>query len=113
MAGRLFDELAAGSAAGHAPDLIVAEVASALAVAVRAEGRALGDALELLRTFMESRLTLHELTPLAPAALELAATTRLSAYDSFYAVLARALDLPLATADRRLSEAVSGSMLVV
>jgi predicted nucleic acid-binding protein len=44
--------------------------------------------------------------------MELAATTRLSAYDSFYAVLARALGMPLVTADRRLAEAVPESMLV-
>jgi predicted nucleic acid-binding protein len=111
-AAGLFDELAAGTIVGHAPELIVAEVSSALAVAVRAERRALEDALELLRTLVDSPLVLHEVAPLAPAAVELAATTRVSAYDSFYAVLARALEMPLVTADRRLGEAVPGAVLV-
>ncbi|MGH3133399.1 MAG: PIN domain-containing protein [Gaiellaceae bacterium] len=52
------------------------------------------------------------MTPLAPSAIALAAGSRLSAYDSFYAVLAAALGLPLVTADRRLAAAVPGSVLV-
>jgi predicted nucleic acid-binding protein len=111
-AASLLDELAAGTKLGHAPALLVAEVSSALALAVRAERRALEDARELLRTLVESPLVLHELTPLAPAAFELAATTRLSAYDAFYAVLARALGIPLVTADRRLGEAIPGALIL-
>jgi len=45
-------------------------------------------------------------------AIELAATSDLSAYDSFYAVLAAALEVPLVTADRRLAAAVPGAVLV-
>ncbi|HSJ94180.1 MAG TPA: type II toxin-antitoxin system VapC family toxin [Gaiellaceae bacterium] len=111
-AARLLDEIAAGAATAHGPELVVAEVSNALALAVRAERRALDDAQALLRTLVDSPLVLHATTPLAPAALELAATTRLSAYDAFYAVLARSLDVPLVTADRRLSESVAGSALL-
>lgn len=111
-AARLFDALAAGTTAGHAPELIVAEVANALSLAVRTERRALEDALERLRVLTECPIRLHALTTLAPAALELAATTRLSAYDAFYAVLARSLEVPLVTADRRLAESIPGSVLI-
>lgn len=111
-AARLLDEIAAGATVGHASGLIVAEVSSALSLAVRAEHRALDDAQALLRNLIESPLVMHELAPLAPAALELAARTRLSAYDTLYAVLARSLEVPLVTADRRLAEAVEDAVLV-
>ena len=111
-AATLLDELAVETVVGHAPELLVAEVCSGLSVLVRAERRALEDAQALLRAFIDSPIVLHGPTPLAPAALELAATTQLSAYDSFYAVLARSLEIPLATADRRLAASVSGSMLI-
>lgn len=111
-AARLFDSVVAGTTVGHAPALIVAEVASALSLAVRMERRALADALALLRVLTECPIRLHEVTFLAPAALEIAATTRVSAYDAFYAVLARSLEVPLVTSDRRLADAVPGSMLV-
>lgn len=111
-AGSLLDELAAGVTVGHASELIVAEVSNALLQVVRAEHGALDDAHALLRTLVESPLVVYELTPLAPAALALAARTRLSAYDALYAVLARVLEVPLVTADRRLADAVPGSVLV-
>ena len=47
-----------------------------------------------------------------PAALELAATRRLSGYDALYVVLAEALEVPLVTADRRLAELVPDAVLV-
>ena len=111
-AARVVDRIAARMTVAHAPDLIVAEVSSALAVSVRAERRSLGDAHALFRSFTESGVELHETTPLAPAAVELAATTQLSAYDSFYAVLARALEVPLLTVDRKLAASVLGAVLV-
>jgi predicted nucleic acid-binding protein len=112
VAAAVLDEIAAGVTVGHAPDLIVAEVSSVLAVSVRAERRSLDDAQMLFRSFVASPVELHHTTPLAPAAIELAATTQLSAYDSFYAVLARALEIPLVTADRRLAAAVADSVLI-
>ena len=111
-AAELMDRIAGGAATGHAPELIVAEVSNALALAVRTEQRAVSDALTLVELLSASSIRLHPLTPLAPSALEMAATSTLSAYDSFYAVLAAALDLPLVTADRRLAAAVPGSILV-
>jgi predicted nucleic acid-binding protein len=111
-AAELLARIADGASVGHAPALIVAEVSNALALAARTEQRSLDEALRMVERLVSSPLRLHPLAPLAPSAIELAATSLLSAYDSFYAVLAAALDLPLVTADRRLAEAVPGSVLV-
>lgn len=111
-AAELLVAIAEGESRGHAPALIIAEVSNALALAVRSEGRSLNDALSLLALLTSSPIRIHPLAPLAASAIELAAASRLSAYDSFYAVLAAALDIPLVTADRRLADAVPGSVLV-
>jgi predicted nucleic acid-binding protein len=111
-AAGVLDQIGAGTLVGHSPDLLVAEVSNALALAVRTERRSLDDAQAVLGSLLQGPIELHPTVAIAPAAMELAATTRLSAYDSFYAVLARALGMPLVTADRRLAEAVPESMLV-
>jgi predicted nucleic acid-binding protein len=104
--------IAEGAARGHAPDLIVAEIVSALAVYVRAGARSLDEALAELEIFASLPLQLHDSGVLAASALERAATTLLSGYDALYAVLAETLEVPLVTADRGLARAVSGSRLV-
>ena len=111
-AADVFDQIAAGATVGHAPDLLVVEVSNALALAVRTERRSLDDAQVLFGLLAASPIELHSTGPLAPAAIELAAMSDLSAYDSFYAVLAAALEMPLVTADRRLAAAVPGGVLV-
>lgn len=112
-AADMFDQIAAGATVGHAPDFLVVEVSNALALAVRTERRSLEDAQALFRLLVASPIELHPSAPLAPTAIELAATSVLSAYDSFYAVLAAALEVPLVTADRRLAATTPGSLLVV
>jgi len=111
-AAELLARIADGASTGHAPELIVAEVSNALALAVRTELRSLDDARRLFDLMAASPIRLHAMTRLAPSAIELAAASRLSAYDAFYAVLAAALDVPLVTADRRLAAAVPDSVLV-
>jgi predicted nucleic acid-binding protein len=111
-AAAVLDDVAGQRTRAHAPDLVVAEVANALAVAVRADRRSLPDAQALLGVLAAVPMTVHASTPLAPAALELAAEGQLSAYDALYAVLSRALDVPLVTADRRLAAAVPDAVLV-
>jgi predicted nucleic acid-binding protein len=111
-AADVLDQIAVGATVGHAPDLLVAEVSNALAVAVRAERRSLGDAQSLFGLLVAGPIELHSTVPLAPAAIELAATSDITAYDSFYAVLAAALDVPLVTADRRMAAAVPGALRV-
>ena len=111
-AAHFLDQVAVGTTVGHAPDLIVAEVSNALALAVRIERRSLADVQSLFELLAASPIELHSTMPLARSAIALAATSGLSAYDSFYAVLSRALGVPLVTADRRLAAAISGAVLV-
>jgi predicted nucleic acid-binding protein len=111
-AADLLDDVVEGTKVGHAPDLVVAEVTNALALAVRTERRSLKEARPLVEVLAASPLQLHPAAGLAPAALELAASSELSAYDAFYAVLAYALDAPLVTADRRLAASVPTAVLV-
>lgn len=111
-AANVLGEIDAGDTVAHAPDVIVAEVSNALAVAVRTERQSLEDARDALELFAAYPIELHRGMELAPAALELACAGGLSAYDAFYAVLAHVLEVPLVTADRRLAAAVAGSVLV-
>jgi len=111
-ASEVVDGVLAGATAAHAPDLVIAEIASALSLAVRTEARSLAAAQEALELVAASPIVVHACGPLAPAALEVSATSQLSAYDAFYAVLARALDVPLVTADRKLAAAVPEAVLI-
>ena len=108
----VLDRIAVGETGGHAPDLLVVEVSNALALAVRTEWRSLEDAQSLFELLAASPIELHSTAPLALAAIELAVRGELSAYESFYAVLAHALAVPLVTADRRVAAAVPGALLV-
>jgi len=97
---------------GHVPDLVFAEVASALAQYVRAETMTAADAAAVLDALAALPLRTHPLRELAPAALAHALETGLSVYDCCYAVLAEALDANLVTADRRLAAAVRRAELL-
>ena len=111
-ASELLYQLNEGETVGHAPDVIVAEIANAVALAVRLGGRPLADAERWFDAFMTSPLVLHPIKPLATAAIDVAIRTGLSAYDAFYAVLSATLEVPLVTADRKLAAAVPGAVLV-
>lgn len=106
------DRVAGGAITAYAPDLIVAEVTNALRVAIDVERWPLPAARERLDSFLGWPLAIQSCGPLAAAALEGAAPRGISGYDSFYAALADELDIPLVTADRRLADAVPGSVLV-
>lgn len=111
-AAELFDQLGKRSTVGHAPDVIVAEVANAFALAVRFKRRSLVNAVRLFELFARSPIELHPTKPIAPHAIVVAAERGLTAYDAFYAVLSATLEMPLVTADRRLAAAVPGAVLV-
>lgn len=94
------------------PELVYAEIASALTQSVRAgllleqHARGILDSLVLLP------LQSHAQAALAPASFALALERGLSAYDASYVALAQSLDSSLVTADRRLAAAASVSELI-
>jgi len=111
-AAELLQRLEREEMVGHAPDVIVAEMANAVAVAARVEQRSLAEAEGVFSAFASSPLVLHPMKPMAGAAIDVAIRTGLSAYDAFYAVLSATLDVPLVTADRKLAAAVPSAVLV-
>jgi predicted nucleic acid-binding protein len=95
-----------------APDLIYAEVSNALARYVRLGRLLLDRAIELLGTFVELPISTTACRALAPASCSLAIQRGLTVYDAHYLALAEAEGAVLVTADRRLAEAASRSILL-
>jgi len=92
-----------------APELLVAEVASAMWKRVMAGE---GDARQAPLTAASLPRFFARLLPLAPLAaraLEIAAALRHPVYDCFYLALAESEDTMLVTADRRLIGRLAGS----
>ena len=108
----IVERIGDGSINAHAPDLIGPETANALLQLVRVGHSSPQTAVTMLEAATASKIIRYSSVQFARPALELAVKTGLSAYDAFYAVLARALDIPLVTADRKLAAAVDGSVLV-
>lgn len=87
----------------HAPALLDFEVASAL------RGHVLGGRLdhirldEALEDFTALRIQRHPMTQMLGPVLDL--RDNFTVYDAAYVVLARALDVPLATSDHKMAEA--------
>jgi predicted nucleic acid-binding protein len=104
--------LEAGHHRGLGPDLVWAEVASALTNAVRARIMTAEQGRESLRLLLRVPLETRPLAPLADAAFAVSLERGLSAYDAFYVALAEAAEAPLVTADRRLAAATGRSVLV-
>ena len=112
LAAIIFDEPEAALAAArldddglHAPQVILAELASVAVKKIRREGKSVAATLERLATWPDYAVTLHPVDPVAAAAL--AAATGLSAYDASYLWLARSLDAPLVTLDAKLARAAA------
>ncbi|HEX7524967.1 MAG TPA: type II toxin-antitoxin system VapC family toxin [Gaiellaceae bacterium] len=102
----------ADDVAGAWPELAVVEVANGLTTLVRA-GR-LSDVLarRTLASALDLPIRAESLTVLVSAALGVALSRGLSAYDACYVVLAETLGGPLVTADRRLAGATKNAVLI-
>ena len=85
------------------PDLIFAEVGSALAVHVRLSGLDSAGAVERLEFLRRLPLDVRPLEVIARAAFELALDRDLSVYDACYALLAEIEQATLVTSDRQLA----------
>ncbi len=97
---------------GHAPDLMWAEVASALRRYVQTGAMTRRHAHEVLAYALGLRLAVRPLRGLAGPALDRALADDLSVYDACYVVLADALGATLVTADRTLAAAASRAELI-
>lgn len=101
-----------GDIEGHVPEVAYAEIVSGLAKYIRARLVAPKLATQILEGVVLLPLLAHGHARLAAASLTLALEHGLSAYDASYLALARSLDAPLITADRRLAEAAPASELL-
>lgn len=90
----------------HAPDLVTAEVLSALARRARAGERRVDDAV---RRFSEIPMVLHPARPHVAEAWQMRDNIRVT--DGLYVALARSLGVPLVTSDARLARAVEQQAL--
>lgn len=97
---------------GHAPDLMWAEVASALRRYVHTGAMTRRHAHEVLAYALGLRLAVRPLRGLAAPALDRAIGGDLSVYDACYVVLADALGATLVTADRTLAVAAGRADLI-
>jgi predicted nucleic acid-binding protein len=101
-----------GTVDAHVPEVVHAEVVSALIRYVRAELVAPRLGAEIVKALAQLPLTAHGQGRLAAASFALALEHGLSAYDASYLALARALDAPLVTADRRLAAVAPTAELI-
>jgi predicted nucleic acid-binding protein len=95
-----------------APDLVYAETGNALARYARAETVSLGRAVEILGVVCALPISTSTSQALAPASSVLALRHGVSAYDGHYLALAEAEEAVLVTADRRLADAATRSVLL-
>lgn len=92
------------SAGFDAPDLLYAEVGSALWKRVRRAEITSGEAAEIAAALSRMPIDAHPARLLGSAALQIACATGLTVYDSLYAATALLTERPLVTADRRFHE---------
>jgi predicted nucleic acid-binding protein len=96
----------------HVPDLFYIECANILLKYTRRFQRPLEDSLSDIRDLGDLALKNTLTSQLALDAIQLASEKNLTSYDACYAVLAKKLEIPLITADARLSEAIDWAIWV-
>ena len=102
-----------GAEALIAPDLIVAEVGSAVWKRARRKELSRGQAREAISLASGLLSQLHPIPPLAEHALELAIDLKHPIYDCFYLALALRENATLVTADARMSTAAKEARVKV
>jgi predicted nucleic acid-binding protein len=96
---------------GFAPELLDAEVVSAVAGLERSRKLSAGGARRAVTALARAPITRVSHGPLLSDVWELRRSV--GTYDAFYAALARRVDCPLVTGDRRLAEASRLGLAVV
>jgi predicted nucleic acid-binding protein len=90
-----------------APDLLFAEMANIIWKRVRRREFSADEGQRMINAIVQSAVEEISSRELATEALEIAAATGRSAYDSLYLAMALRLDTRLITADERLDHAIS------
>ena len=93
----------------HAPDLILAEAGNILWKKLRRDELTLAEADLAWDILRLARIRIHAMGRLASPALRMAAALDHPVYDALYLALARELDMPMLTADRRLVSKLAAS----
>lgn len=93
------------------PDLLYVEAANILWKRVRRSEMTEEEATVILQSLGGMPLEVHASWPLVMPALEIACRTTRTAYDSLYLALAVREQATMVTADRKLDEALQGSIL--
>jgi predicted nucleic acid-binding protein len=96
----------------HVPDLFYIECTNILLKYTRRFHRPLEDSLSDIRDLGDLALKNTLTSQLTLDALQLASEKNLTSYDACYAVLARKLEIPLITADARLSKAIDWAIWI-
>jgi predicted nucleic acid-binding protein len=96
----------------HVPDLFYIECANILLKYTRRFHRPFEDSLADIRDLGDIALKNTPTSQLALDAFQLASEKNLTSYDACYAVLARKLEIPLITADARLSKAIDWAIWI-
>jgi predicted nucleic acid-binding protein len=91
----------------HAPDLLVPETGNILWKKVQRGELTQTEAHAACGILRLARIDIHAMRPQASLALQLAVELQHPVYDATYLALAKALNVPIVTADRRLVKKVS------
>jgi len=112
LAGRYLKELRERKAVLTSPDLIIAEIGNVVWKKLKNEELSLEESRLIADALSASfPAVLCPTSGMLPAALEIAAATDLTVYDSLYLALAASREAALVTADKKLAQIASGASI--